>query len=105
MTPSASAFVFTDTTTAMCSTQVKSVLLQTARALVCSPARPDSPIQMRVLLDSSSQQSYLTERTMKMLSLAPVGEQQLSIAAFGTTRGVPKVCPIVRVAMVVHGSI
>ena len=41
---------------------------------------------------------------MKMLSLAPVGEQQLSIAAFGATQGVPKVCPIVRVGMLVHGA-
>ena len=55
LNPSALAFVSTDTTTAMCSTQVKSVLLQTARALVCNPVRPDIPIQMRVLLDSGSQ--------------------------------------------------
>ena len=39
-----------------------------------------------------------------MLSLAAVGEQQLSIAAFGTTRGVPKVCPIVGVSILLHGS-
>ena len=37
------------------------VLLQTACALICNPKTPDCPVELRILLDGCSQQSYLTE--------------------------------------------
>ena len=38
-----------------------------------------------------------------MLKLDPEGEQQLSIAAFGSARGGPKVCPVVNVGILLKG--
>ena len=40
---------------------------------------------------------------MKLLDLTSTGEQQLSIAAFGATRGGPKVCPIVSATVSMKG--
>ena len=38
-----------------------------------------------------------------MLKIDSEGEQQLSIAAFGSAKGGPKVCPIVSVGMILKG--
>ena len=88
---------------ALSSTSTKSVLLQTARALVYNPEVPDSHMELRVLPDGGSQQSYMTERARRVLRVEPEGEQQLSIAAFGSERGGPKVCPIVNVGILLKG--
>ena len=92
----------------------KCVLLQTARALICNPKTPDSPVELRILLDGGSQQSYMTERARRALKVDSErarralkvdskGEQQLSIAAFGCSRGDSKVCPIVNVKILLKG--
>ena len=95
LNPEAPSYVLNPTTNALCSTKVKSVLLQTARALIYNPQAPGSRMELRILLDVGSQRSYMTERARRMLNIAPDGEQQLSVAAFGSARGTPKVCPIV----------
>ena len=41
----------------------------------------------------------MTERARKILRLYSEGEQRLSIAAFGSNRGSPQVCPIVKVGV------
>ena len=43
------------------------------------------------------------KRAVKVLKLETDGEQQLSIVAFGSTRGGPKVCLIVRVGFELKG--
>ena len=43
------------------------------------------------------------ERAAKVLKLETDGEQRLLIAAFSSTRGGPKLCPIVRVGVVLKG--
>ena len=48
-----------------------------------------------MLLDGGSQRSYIKDRAAKVLKLETDREQQLSVASFGSTRGGPKVCPIV----------
>ena len=73
------------------------VLLQTARALVCNPKTPDCPVKLRILLDGGSQRSYMIEQARRALTVDPKGEQQLSIAAFGCSRGDSKVCPVINV--------
>lgn len=90
-------------TTAVCSTNTRSVLLQTARAVTYNPTFPDTRVELRILLDGGSQQSYMTERAAKKLNLMPVGEQKLSITAFGSTRGGSQVCPVVNVGLVLKG--
>ena len=80
------------------------VLLQTARANIHNPADPQHTLEVRLLLDGGSQRSYVTERVRKLLTLEPKGEHQLSIAAFGSCREKPKVCPIVNVGLMTKGN-
>ena len=101
--PEAPPYVLNPTMNALSSTSTKSVLLQTTRALAYNPEVPDSHMELRVLLDGGSQRSYMTERARRMLQVEPEGEQQLSIAAFGSERGGPKVCPIVNVGILLKG--
>ena len=68
-----------------------------------NPKIPDSHVELWILLDGGSLRSYMTERARRVLKLAPEGEQQLSIAALGSARGGPKVCPIVSVGNVIEG--
>ena len=82
-------------------TSGKAVLLQTAQAVIYNPRNLKRCVKLRMLLDGGSQRSYMTERAVKKLNLTPDGEHQLSIAAFGTTRGSPQVCSIVSVGVTV----
>ena len=50
-------------------------------------------------MDSGSQKSYLTQRMKDSLSLPVIGKQHLAIAAFGSSRGEPKQCEVVRLAV------
>ena len=40
----------------------RGVLLQTAQAIVFNPHQPDHSLEVRVILDSGSQRSYITEQ-------------------------------------------
>ena len=75
----------------------KTVLLQTARSVMYNPSNPTASIEVRLLFDTGSQKSYITERARSLLSLEPCGEQPLSIATFGSAKEQMKVCPIVDV--------
>ena len=103
LNPEAPPFHSTTANTAVCSTNAKLVLLQTARAAFYNPKFPETRVELRMLLDGGSQRSYLTERARRRLDLAPVGDQKLSIAAFGSTRGGLQVCPIVNVGLLCKG--
>ena len=46
--------------TCMCNNVWTPVLFQTARAMVFRPDRPEFPVEVRILFDSGSQRSYLT---------------------------------------------
>ena len=82
-------------------TSGKAVLLQTAQAIIYNPQNLKKCVKLRMLLDGGSQHLYMTECAVKKLNLTPDGEHQLSIAAFGTTRGSPQVCSIVSVGVTV----
>ena len=97
------ALPFGSTTTALCASETKTVLLQTARARVYNPSTPQPAIKLRVLLDSGSQRSYVTERARRLLKLDAEGELCLSIVTFGSTRGDPKVCAVVKIGMELKG--
>ena len=91
------------TTNALCSASTRSVLLQTARALIYNPWNPDLRVELRILLDGGSQRSYMMKQARRLLKIAPEGEKQLSIVAFGSARGGPKVCPIASVGIILKG--
>ncbi len=103
LNPGAPPYTPTTTTATLCSGQQKSVLLQTARSVLQNPKRPRRLAEVRLLLDSGSQKSYLTERAKQLIRLEPSREQRLSIATFGTQQGQTKVCPVVEVSMRLKG--
>lgn len=61
----------------MCAGVDKSVLLQTARATVYNPQKPQLSLRVRAILDSGSQRSYVTNKIKSALSLTPEGTQML----------------------------
>ena len=97
--PTAPVFNTPPTSTALYVDSSKSVLLQTAVAEAYNPTNPSSTVRIRIILDSGSQRSYLTKRIKNILGLQNVRMQHLSIATFGTTRGVPRNCEVVRVGV------
>ena len=90
-------------TTANNADKGNAILLQTARSIVHNPAKSETSIEVRLLFDSGSQKSYITERAKNLLALEPSGEQLLSIATFGSNREQAKVCTIVNVGMCLKG--
>ena len=56
-------------------------MLQTARGTIYNPTAPHSPLQVRMILDSGSQRSYITCRVKDALHLEAEGEQVTSIVA------------------------
>lgn len=100
LNPGAEPFTLPEKTTlTTCSSPGGTVLLQTARTSIYNPLKPQEKVKVRMLFDSGSQNSYLTERVRKSLRLEPTGGQTLSIAAFGATKEQAQVCPIVSVGL------
>ena len=103
LNPQAPPFTATPTSSNLCADGKVAVLLQTARASIYNPACPQHSIEVRVLLDSGSQRSYISKQAMGELAMQPTGEQQLCIATFGSSREDPKVCQVVTIGMVEKG--
>ena len=103
LSPTAPPFKPDHTTTTICSSDTQAILLQTARVSIHNPNLPDTPLEVRLLLDGGSQKSYLSERARDLLNLKSYGEQSLSIATFGSLRRTKKVCPIVNVCLTLKG--
>ena len=82
---------------------MQTVFLQTARAVIHHPSEPLNSLGVCIILDGGSQKSYLSERARGLLNLRPNGEQALSIATFGSSKGATKVCPIVNVGLCLRG--
>ena len=97
LNPDAPTYALRSTTSTLCSTGRKAILLQTARTVVHNPLKPDLTVQIRLLFDTGSQRSYLTEGAMKLLQLRPIGMQMPSIATFGALQEHAKVCLVVTV--------
>ena len=89
---------FSSTTTALYVDVNKTIFLQTAQALVYNPCFPQSSLKVRIVLDSGSQRSYVSNRVRDALSLVPEKKQHVSIATFGnenkklTLFAVPHIC-------------
>lgn len=82
----------------------QAVLLQTARAVVYNRDEPQRSKRVRIVLDSGSQRSYITEKLKMELSLQSNGEQSMSIMTFGSRGEAPQVCDVVNVCMEVRGG-
>ena len=82
----------------------RTVLLQTAQALAFNPDAPQLSRQVRIVLDTGSQRSYVTERVTKELSLTAKGEQPMTIMTFGSTEERPQTCQFVTVGLALNGG-
>ena len=61
------------------------VLLQTAQAIVYNAQRPECKVKARIIVDSGSQRSYLTDNLKNILQLPVLERKQVSIKTFGST--------------------
>ena len=77
----------------------RGVLLQTARAIVFNPHQPDRSIEVRVILDSGSQRSYITEQTRRSLGIASQQKKTMSIITFGSSEKKQQICHTVLVGI------
>ena len=97
--PEAPSYTPTSSNNALCPDKRRNVLLQTAHCILYNPSNPSATVEARVLFDTGSQKSYITEHTRRILALESSETQHLSIATFGSTREQTKVCPVVCVGM------
>ena len=77
----------------------ETVLLQTARASLYNPEGPGNTVEVSLIFDSGSQQSYIFRDTSKQLGLRIHGKKILSIATFGTNSELQQPCDMVRVGI------
>ena len=71
------------------------VLLQTAVGEVSSVNHPHTGLTMRILFDSGSQRSYITELARNKLSLSAMRTKKLLIKTFGCENEQLKECDVV----------
>ena len=76
-----------------------SVLLQTATAEVVRPDNDSSPLNVRLVVDSCSQRSYVTQAVKEKLQLPVVGRDSLLIKTFGESDARLRTCEIVQVGI------
>lgn len=93
----------TSTNTANNMKDKKTILLQTARA-VASNEDGSKKISVRLLLDSGSQRSYLTESLKYKLSLPTAKKEKLYLNTFGSEHFKTQQCEIVRVWLTKPGK-
>ena len=67
-------------------------MLQTATAVAFNPDDPSQATQVRIVLDTGSQSSYITDAIQDQLSLKIGGERPISIATFGSSEAERRVC-------------
>ena len=68
------------------------VLLQTESAAICRPDKPEASVHARILYNSGSQTSYVSQRLKEVLSLKPVHSETLLIKTFGSTDEMVQTC-------------
>ena len=56
-------------------------------------------MEVRVILDTGSQRSYVTNQVKDAIALTPAGRQQMSILTFGSNKRSTQPCEMVRVSL------
>ena len=77
----------------------KGVLLQTAFVTARNPQEPSRRVNLRVILDSGSQRSYISEKARNYLQLSPVKHEDISIKVFGSNESNDTRCDVVKVGL------
>lgn len=76
-----------------------SVLLQTTQGLARRPNNPDGKVKVRVIFDSCSQRSYVSQRLHGTLQLPVIGSHNLLIKAFGDESPRLRSCELVQLSI------
>ena len=76
----------------------RTILLQTARVMAFGEVSKQ-PVPVRVLFDSGSQMSYITENLQRKLNLKPVKVKRLHLNTFGTTNYKTQSCNVVQLSL------
>ena len=63
------------------------VLLQTAKSYISAPSNQEKSAVARIIFDSGSQRSYISQRLRDHLSLPTIGNEVLTIKTLGTMKG------------------
>ena len=82
----------------------KHVLLQTAQATAINPDCPSKTRRIRIVMDTGSQRSYVTDRVREQLALTAAGKQRMTIMTFGATQGGKQVCEYVKVGLMLRNG-
>ena len=99
---SASQDVYVPTTTALVGSHTP-ILLQTAKVTVCGTSS-GSTLEVRAILDSGSQRSYITTRVRERLQLRMVRSENMSIKSFGSTTEDQQVRDVVKLKILTKNS-
>ena len=75
------------------------VLLQTASAAICRPDKLEASVQARILFDSRSQMSYVSQRLTEVLTLKPIHSEALVIKTFGSADEMVQTCDNVQLCV------
>ena len=75
------------------------VLLQTAQVPVFRPGDPSTSISIRVIFDSGSQRSYVSQRVKQSLALDPLYSETMLIKTFGSEKGNKQLCDVVSLGL------
>ena len=87
----------TGETSTNCSSNLASILLQTAEIVLENPFNTKE-MRVKALLDQRSQRSYLSQRIKSILDLAPTSKENISISTLGTQNS--KHLPLKRFALI-----
>ena len=79
-----------------------SILLQTARAIVYNPNQPHLTTEVRLILDSGSQRSYVTYKLKHTLALEPLYIENMLIKTFGATDERQQMCPVLNLGVIIR---
>jgi len=89
------------TTTSMyCDSHKVPVLLQTARAHIFKASNPTEVKEVKIILDSGSQRSYITTQLRNLLLLNPHHTETMIIKTFGSSEGSKQLCEVVSIRMI-----
>ena len=90
------------TTSSICVSSHTPILLQTVRARVRDAGQHDHgpTLEVRALLDTGSQRSYVTTHVQKVLHIRKSHSESMVIKTFGSEWGEKKVCDVVRLEFI-----
>ena len=99
LSPAAPSFQPPTTTSTLLVNARGPVLLQTARVKLFNPENPKRSIEVRAVLDTGSQQSYVTKKVKDVLTLRCHEKRTMSILTFGVSDKKTRTYDVVRIGV------